>query len=131
MPKLITWNDVLNDPDMVGRDIEFNETVESGIPAHTVRGPIKRVFESQGGTLIEFALQWSAFLVLDAQGSWHVSHEESTIGFSKEETKIEVAQDGTISFDAPHFATGTIYPLGVNLKSSEVKGFGTKSGPLN
>lgn len=124
MPRKIAWDDVLNDPNIAGRDIEFVETIEGGGPAHTVRGPIKRVFESEGGKTIEFELEWSAFQVLDAGGSWHVSHKEVTLGFSKEMTKIEEGENGLIEFDAPDFAIGSIYPSGENLKPEMVKGFG-------
>lgn len=131
MPKKITCDDILHDESMPGRDLMLIEMVESRRPANAVRGPLKRVFEGEGGKTLEFEFDWTAFQVLDAGGSWHVSHQETTIGFSKELVSLTLQDDGRIDFEVPEFASGSICVPGDNLKSSQVKGLSHSKSPLN
>lgn len=133
MPEIITWDDILRDLGIGGRDVGFVEGIE-GAPGGMYRGPAKeaREIEEVDGTYLEIEFEWFAhYSITGSVGFWHILHEESKIKFAKKLVSFMLEEDGSINFEIPDFATGTIYPPGDNLDPKEVKGFDHTSGLLN
>lgn len=98
----LTWNDVLNNPDLIGGDIESQEC------GNVYRGPLKKI--SREGNLIVFESEWMARMEegTDTWKKWDITK-------LKVDSKCILPRDiggGRVSFQVAFPDIVVIFPKG-------------------
>jgi len=119
MPKVYSWEDLIINGVLVGRDLEVYWGGES-----VARGPIKKVVRDESGR-VWITFEWGAHFNLET-GTYRYSSDLSEPGFSwLVNTKypvVEVGEGFLVSGDSGCEIL-VVYPQGNNLSSEEVEGF--------
>lgn len=117
---LLTWKEMLERKDLIGRDIEAHES------GYVFRGVLSEITLNEINKNIEFRTLWAAQSVGRVEKKWEACKEDSSWSVHVDYSYFSQDQDGTIEFTIPHIGSVKIYPPGDKLDPKKVKGLDPK-----